>query len=182
MYYIPKIVTLPGGRRAEFRPPDPAQDAAAMAAYLHTVCGETDFLSRGPEEINLTEAQEAAFLQKCNRNPKQMMILPFVEGKLAGSASLTIGNTQRTAHRGTIGIALYRRFWGIGLGAALLRELAAAGRQKKLRFLELQVAEDNRRAVSLYERQGYQVLCKLPEAAILSDGRTQTLLTMRKPL
>ena len=47
---------------------------------------------------------------------------------------------------------------------------------------ELEVAEDNLRAIRLYEKLGFAEVCRLPAAAVLEDGTEQTLLTMRKEM
>ncbi len=49
------------GRTVEIRAAVPA-DAAAMLEYLEAVSGESDFLTFGPGEFELTEAQEAEHL------------------------------------------------------------------------------------------------------------------------
>ena len=64
----------------------------------------------------------------------------------------------------------------------MLEALIGVANQKGLRFVELEVAEDNVRAIKLYEKLGFETVGALPAAAILDDGTEQTLLTMRKEL
>ena len=70
----------------------------------------------------------------------------------------------------------------MGLGNLMLEALIGVANQKGLRFVELEVAEDNTRAVKLYEKLGFETVCRLPAAAVLDNGTEQTLLTMRKEL
>ena len=182
MFYMPQYHNLPDGRQVFLRFPDPQLHAAPLIDFLKTVCGETDFLSQAPDEVNFTVAQEQEFLKNINADPNALMILAEVGGELAGNCSLTIGGKRRNAHRGTIGIALYEKYWGLGLGTLMLEALIGVANQKGLRFVELEVAEDNVRAIKLYEKLGFETVGALPAAAILDDGTEQTLLTMRKEL
>ena len=182
MFYMPQYHNLPDGRKVFLRFPDPELHAQPLIDFLKAACGETPFLSKDPDEITFTPEQEKAFLRNINEDPKGLMILAEVDGELAGNCSLTIGGTRRTAHRGTVGIALYQKFWGLGLGTLMLEALAGVARQKGLRFLELEVAADNLRAIRLYEKLGFAEVCRLPAAAVLEDGTEQTLLTMRKEM
>lgn len=182
MFYMPKYHNLPDGRQVFLRFPDPELHAAPLIDFLKTVCGETDFLSQSPDEVTLTVEQEREFLKNINADPNSLMILAEVNGQLAGNCSLTIGGKRRNAHRGTIGIALYEKYWGLGLGTLMLEALIGVANQKGLRFVELEVAEDNIRAVKLYQKLGFETVCRLPAAAILDDGTEQAILTMRKVL
>ena len=182
MFYMPKYHNLPDGRQVFLRFPDPELHAAPLIDFLKTVCGETDFLSQSPDEVTLTVEEEKEFLKNINADPNRLMILAEVDGQLAGDAHLAIGGKRRNAHRGTIGIALYEKYWGLGLGTLMLEALIGVANQKGLRFVELEVVEDNTRAVKLYEKLGFETVCRLPAAAVLDDGTEQTLLTMRKEL
>lgn len=182
MFFMPKTVPLSDGRTAFLRFPDPARDAEPALEALKAACGETPYLAKMPEEVTETPEQEQAFLLAMNQSPTDLLILAEVEGRLAGNASLSIHRNRREAHRASLGISLCREFWGLGLGTAMLEGLLGVARQKGLRFVELEVAEDNLRAVALYERMGFSTLCRLPQALLREDGASPALLTMRKEL
>ena len=70
----------------------------------------------------------------------------------------------------TIGIALIREFWNLGIGTAMFRELISLGMQWGLSQLELEVIEGNHRAMALYEKMGFQTVAAHPDAIRLEDG------------
>lgn len=182
MFYMPKYHDLPDGRQVFLRFPDPEYHAAPLIDFLKTVCGETDFLAQAADEVTFTEEAEKEFLKKTNADPNSLMILAEVNGELAGNCSLTIGEKRREAHRGTVGIALYEKYWGLGLGTLMMEALIGVANQKGLCFVELEVVADNTRAVKLYEKLGFETVCRLPDAIRWEDGSSHDLLTMRKTL
>ena len=182
MFYMPKYHNLPDGRQVFLRFPDPEYHAAPLIDFLKTVCGETDFLSQAPDEVTLTVEEEQEFLKKINADPNSLMILAEVNGQLAGNCSLTIGGKRRNAHRATMGIALYEKYWGLGIGKLLLQAVIDTARQKGIDYLELEVVADNARAIGLYERMGFETIGCLPDAIRWEDGTSHDLLTMRKEL
>ena len=182
MYFVSKTIRLKDGRQALLRSPEPQRDAAELAAVLKTVCGETDFLTKGADEVNLTVEQEKAWISGMNDSPNKLSIVCEAEGKIAGMCHLAIGGTRRSAHRGEIGISLLRLFWGQGIGSAMLDELIGVARQKGLCYVELKAFKNNTRAVALYEKKGFVVLHETPDAQRLPDGMAQTELFMRKTL
>ena len=182
MFYMPQYHNLPDGRQVFLRFPDPERHAATLINFLKTVCDETDFLSQAPDEVTFTEEEEKEFLKKINADPKSLMILAEVNGELAGNCSLTIGEKRRNAHRATMGIALYEKYWGLGIGKLLVQAVIDTARQKGIDYLELEVVADNARAIDLYERMGFETIGCLPDAIRWEDGSSHDLLTMRKVL
>ncbi len=182
MYYLPKKLRLRDGRMALLRSPEPARDAGSMVEVLKTVCGETDFLSMGADEVDVTVPEEERWMADMNKSPKKLMILCEVEGEIAGMCHLHIGEKRREAHRGEIGISLLKKYWEQGIGTAMLEELSGVARQKGLGYLELIVAEGNDRAIALYEKSGFALMHVTPDAQRYPDGTVRADLFMRKVL
>lgn len=146
-------------------------EAQMLIDYLKTVTGETRFLMREPDEIAYTQSQEEQFIRSHNEAEDALLILAFVDGEHAGNCSFEgRAGSRRTGHRAGIGIALYQKYTGFGLGRimldALLREIRSHG------FLqaELTVAGDNKRARHLYESLGFKECGRIPNANRYDDG------------
>ncbi len=182
MIFPEKTLLLKDGREAILRAPHPERDAAAMAGYLKTCAQETNFLMREPEECDIPIERERAFLQEKVDSGTSAMIVCEVEGELAGLCSLDMNTRRRTRHRGQIGIALKRRYWGLGLGTTMLRELIEQGKKAGLSQLELEYIEGNERARGLYEKLGFRVTGEKPDAIRLKDGTSLKEISMARRL
>lgn len=144
-----------------------------MLQYLKDTCGETPFLLRTPEECNMSLEAEQAFLRSMADSETAMMILCIVDGKIAGNCQISRKTRRKNRHRGSVAIALYREFWGLGIGTAMFQELIAVAKSWGLMQLELEVIEGNTRAMGLYQKMGFEIAAATPDAIRLED---ETLL------
>ena len=81
------------------------------------------------------------------------------------------------AHVGVLGMALLPEFRGQGLGERLMREALDAARVFGLHRVELTVREDNKNAIALYRKIGFEVEGLMREA-IKVDGVCQNMALM----
>lgn len=181
MLFEAKTITLKNGREALLRSPR-AEDARAMLDYLFTCASETDFILRTPEECVETEEEEVRFLENINASPDSLMIICLVKGRIAGNCHLMRQKRMKTRHRASLGIALTREFWGLGIGRAMLEALVQAARESGVSQLELQYLEGNERGARLYEKLGFTEVGRQPNAIKLKDGRLLDEINMVKAL
>lgn len=181
MHFPKKEIRLKDGRTAVFRSPV-SDDGEEMLRYLKTTAGETPYLLRTPEECTMTLSEERAFLEASVMAQYDVMILCFVDGKLAGNCRIVRKNKQKNQHRGTVMIALLKEFWGLGIGTAMFREMIALAKQWGLMQLELEVIEGNKRAMALYQKTGFQITGFTPDAIRLPDGKLLKEFIMVKKL
>lgn len=181
MLFEEKKITLKDGTEATLRSPR-IEDAAALLDYLKTTAGETEFVLKYPEECTMTIEQEERFLQSIIDSPTNVMILCEVDGKLAGNCSMSMKSRIKVRHRASVAIALYKEFWGKGIGTALLGELIEIGKQQGLMQLELEYLEGNERGRALYEKMGFKLVAERPDAYCLKDGTMRKEYIMMKKL
>lgn len=174
--------TLKDGRKAIIRSPQD-EDAVPTLEYLHTASGETDFLLSYPEEIEKYSPEgEKQFFHSVNSSSDNVMLMCFVEGRLAGNCSLSRYGNIKTRHRADAAIALTKEFWGLGIGTRLFEELINIARNMGIEQLELDCVEGNSRAMGLYEKLGFKTVCVLPNAFHLKNGTPLSRYTMVKVL
>ena len=170
------------GRAVTLRSAEPA-DAERLLQYLRDTAAETPYLLRESDEVTMTPEQEAAFLRARLESSRELMLLALVDGQLAGSCSVqSFGSVRRYAHRCAVSIALYRAFWGGGVGTILLRGALDAARSVGYEQAELDVVAENRAAVALYEKLGFVRYGVMPRNMKYGDGSYADTVWMMKTL
>ena len=158
------------GRAARLRSLRPG-DARAYRLFLRFVRGETDLLLETAGDPLPGHGELAERLRLRGRSPHRAALGVFLDGRLIGVGTLSpYGTLLRVSHRGTLGLAVRRGFWGLGVGSALLSALIFAARTAEYRQLELNVDGENERAIRLYQRFGFQRCGRVEDALKKRDG------------
>lgn len=163
--------TLKDGRAATLRSPR-EEDIEGTRAYLIKSSGETHFLLRYPEECkNFTYELEKTIFDDMNSSANGAMLVCAVDGKIAGTCTITQDNWIKTRHRANIAVALLSEYWGQGIGSKMLEALIEiAGKMQYVEQIELEYIEGNSRARALYEKFGFRIVGVRPKAYRLKEG------------
>ena len=79
------------------------------------------------------------------------------EEEIIGSAGLMVNANHRLRHSGGIGIMIHKDYQNMGVGSALMEALLdIADNWLMLIRVELTVFEDNKRAIHVYEKFGFE--------------------------
>lgn len=136
-----------------------------------------------PDEVKFTTESEINFIKKHNESDNSLLILAFVDGEYAGNCSFEgKSSSRRTKHRAGIGIALFQRFTGFGLGRLLLEILLQKIKEQGYEQAELTVVDGNDRAHHLYESIGFREYGRIPNANKYDDGTYSDDILMVIPL
>ena len=182
MRYGPLTVRDRTGEEIVIRNAEP-QDADDLLRYLKVTSAETPFLVREPEEITLTAEEERAFLGKLLASERELMLVACADGRHVGNCSLMSAGPQlRYRHRCSVGIALYREFWGRGIGRLLMEAVLDAARRVGYEQAELEAVSGNVRAIALYESLGFETHGTLPRNMKYKDGSYADNVWMMKRL
>lgn len=131
------------------------EDAEAMLEYLKQIGGETDNLTFGAEGVSCTAEDEAAQIERAASSRDEVMFVAKDKGKIVGDVSLS-RLPRRMQHRGDLGIAVVKEYWGCGIGSSLLGKVIEFAGENAFDVIELQVRSDNAAAIHLYEKFGFQ--------------------------
>lgn len=182
MRFAEKTITLKDGRTCILQPaaPEMAED---LIRFLKQIAAETPFLTRYPDEVDKTAEDEAEFLARTLDDPTGAMMAATVDGKLAGNCSFFgMGARRKNRHRGSMGIALYEEYWGLGIGSAMIGYLTELAKQAGMEQMELIVVADNERAKALYRKSGFIEYGRLPHGMLFDDGSYHDEIFMYKEL
>lgn len=182
MIYPETNFIMKNGERAVLRSPG-GSEAEEMLEYIRRMSAETVFVGRYPEEIRETLEDEAEFLEKCRKSPHSIQISAFVNGRLAGNASVEpVSERIKMRHRADFGIAVLEDYWGLGLGNALTFACLEMARKMGFFQIELNMLEKNTKGRRLYEKAGFREWGRLENSFRLKDGTYETGISMVKIL
>lgn len=182
MKFGPLFVTDRCGQKIELRSAA-LSDSDALITFLKTTSGETPYLIREPDEIQVTQEQERAFLQDKIDAERELLLLAFADGKHIGNCALMcLGDYRRYAHRCTVAIALYQAYCGRGIGRLMLETVLQAAKEIGYEQAELEVMAGNTGAVALYEKLGFRKFGTFPRNAKYADGSYDSAYWMMKEL
>lgn len=170
MEFEEKKIELKDGTECILRSPN-EQDAKSMIEYLKITSGETYFMVRYPEEINISIDKEKEILKDNLNSDKDIMIAAFVNGELAGNTGIScVRNHIKLKHRAEFGISIKEKYWNKGIGNLLLKEIIKQAKNMGYEQIELGVFSDNKKAQALYKKHGFEVWGSTKNAYKLKDG------------
>jgi len=133
-------------------------DAGSILQYLDVVCAETDYLSFGPGEFDLTLEEEMSYLERSREADNRLYIVATVDAAIVASLGYEGGHRPRTRHTGEFGVTVRKSHWGLGVGSLMMDTLIAWARAAPaVKKINLRVRVDNERALRLYEQKGFVV-------------------------
>ena len=159
------------------------EDSANLIKYLKTTSAETPYLIREPEEITITEEKEKQFIRDKMDAERELMLLAFIDGKHIGNCSLmSIAPYKRYSHRCDVAIALYKDYCGCGIGQAMLKTILDVAKSVGYEQAELEVMAENKDAIAMYEKMGFEKFGTLPDNMKYSDGSYMDAYWMMRKL
>lgn len=182
MRFKEKEIILKDGRPCVLCPVSPER-AEEMIDYLRKTAGETPFLLRYPDEANYTIEDEREILGRSLEDPCSIMMMPIVEGKVAGNGSINgVGHKRKIRHRCSLAIALYKEYWGLGIGTAMIEYMTELAAKIGWHQVELEVVAENTRALALYKKCGFIESGRRHNALRFDDGTYHDEILMYKEL
>ena len=182
MRFEEKEIVLKDGRKCILKPNSP-EYAADMIDYLKITSNETEFLLRYPDEVNFTLEGEKEILGRLLEDPYSIMMIAVIDGRPAGNGSINgIGDKRKITHRCSLAIALYREYWGLGIGTAMIDYMTELARSVGWKQVDLEVAAENEQAISLYRKCGFIESGLRHNALKFDDGTYHDEILMYKEL
>ena len=182
MRFEEKEIVLKDGRKCILKPNSP-EYAADMIDYLKITSNETEFILRYPDEVNFTLEGEKEILGRLLEDPYSIMMIAVIDGKPAGNGSINgIGDKRKITHRCSLAIALYREYWGLGIGTAMIDYMTELARRVGWKQVDLEVVAENEQAISLYRKCGFIESGRRHNALKFDDGTYHDEILMYKEL
>ena len=182
MRFEERELILKDGRKCILKPNSP-EYAEQMITYLKETSAETDYLLRYPDEVRCTVEELQRMLGGFLEDPHVIKMIAIVDGKFAGLISITgLGPLRRLRHRCSMAIALYKEFWGLGIGTAMIGYGSELAAQAGWTQMDLEVISGNDQAYKLYKKCGFIETGVRHNALRYDDGTCRDEILMYKDL
>ncbi|WP_353094351.1 GNAT family protein [Tissierella praeacuta] len=133
------------------------EDALDLINYISKIGGESDFLTFGKNEFNITIEKEEAIIESYIGVTNKLFIIAQIENEIIGSLNYNGGIRQRTKHTGEFGVSVAKKYWGLGIGKELIKYMIDwAKKGNVVKKINLRTREDNEKAISLYIKLGFK--------------------------
>ena len=177
-----KEIKLKDGKHCTLRSCTRA-DAEAVLAIFHLTHEQTDFLLTYPDEKSFTLEQEGDFLEGLDKSDGGIEMVAVLDGKFVGCAGFdAVGSKEKIKHRAEFGISVDKAYWGLGIGRALTKACIDCAKEAGYLQLELDVIAENKKAIALYENEGFVEFGRNPRGFRTREGAWQELVLMRREL
>ncbi|MFH1927277.1 MAG: hypothetical protein ABIK79_03745 [Chloroflexota bacterium] len=108
------------------------EDARAVLDYIKGISGESDYLSFGPGEFELSVPEEEEYLRKCRDSDNQLYLLGLIDDMVVSTLTFSAGRRPRVRHSGEFGMSVRKRCWGVTVQLASDHRFAISGRMSML--------------------------------------------------
>lgn len=146
------------------------QDAEKLIELMNKLDVETTFLLREPDEFELSFEQEKTYIQSQQDSEVNVFIVAEIDGKIIGTCGINGNTRKRIRHAATLGVAIEKEFWGMGIGKKLMEIGIKWAKENGKSRITLEVDTENHRATSLYIKLGFEVEGTFRNDKILADG------------
>ena len=181
MKYYEKIV-LKNGKECILRNAS-ASDAEKLKEHRIVVAGETNYLTRYPDEITMTVEEEAKILEYKENSLDELMMIAEIDGELVGNSGIyPIGHFDRLKHKANFGISIKKAYWGMGIGTIILKKMLVIAKEAGYQKMNLEVIEGNESAIKMYEKYGFQLYGKEEKGFRYRDGNFASIYYMHLEL
>ncbi len=151
--------------------------APHVVAYVNQVGGESDNLTFGANQFDVTVSDEAELLKKTRESGFNLMIAGIIEGRVVSVANLSRNPRERLKHIGVLGISVRKDFWGRGIARVMIETMITWAKDHGLKKIQLKVKSDNFRAIAIYEKIGF-IREGLHPTEVLIDGKYYDHISM----
>ena len=133
------------------------EDYKELLDFMKKVKGETNFLRGYPNEIKMSYEDEKEHIKKVKSSETSNYFVVMKNNKMIGCIGFNGNTARKMKHYGTIGISVLKEYWGRGIATALLEKLISWAKEKGIKKINLDVFENNKRAIKLYEKFGFKL-------------------------
>ena len=151
-------------------------DASEILTYLEQIAHETDYLSFGPGESQITLSDEKEFIQAMNSKATNIMLKGVVNNKIVSLLTIQSGKSARQYFTSDLGISVLQDYWGKKIGYYMLQTGIEIAKLRSIAKINLIVRSDNTTAIKLYQKFNFKKEGELTKDIYINDIFYNSLL------
>jgi len=172
----PHTVTLSDGRQIRLRLMMPGGDVYRLHAFASSLPkDDLQFL-----RVDITRLMVVIQWAQNIKAGRTVTVLAEVDGEVVGYASVHNDHVSWQRHLGELRIQVGPAYRGCGLGGLLGKEIFAIASDLGIEKIVAQMTADQRQAIALVERHGFEHEALLHDFVIGRDGRKNDLVVMTR--
>lgn len=147
-------------------------DAVRLNDLANEVFKTSDYLITTPDEFtSFGEEQQKERIKKYESDEGSLLLVAEFKGELIGMIDFQNGKRKRIAHKGTFGMSVRSSWRNKGIGNILLSGLIEwVKNHPTIEVINLGVIEENKSAVALYAKMGFENTGREAFGVKLADG------------
>ena len=158
-------------------------DAAALLDFTKIVGAETDFLLMDGGGIGLSVQEEEEMLEQMAHSKKSAMWVALDGSEIVAVTQCSaVGRRPRVAHRASIAVSVKKSHWRKGIASHMIQMMIDWAKERGFEKMELEVNAENKAAIALYQKCGFQEFGRYPQFFKYESGRYGDALYMVKEL
>lgn len=148
-------------------------DAVKLNNLATEVFKTSDYLIMTPEEFSsISEEQQKGRIKKYEDDSSGLWLVAEHDGEFIGMLDFQGGKSKRIAHKGSFGMSVRSSWRNKGIGNILLSGLIDwVKNHPTIEVISLGVIEDNKSAVSLYSKMGFEITGREPFGVKIADDK-----------
>lgn len=148
-----------------FREPK-MSDVKSALEMMNSLVEERAYISVQEKQTLKKEGEYFKTLFKEIKEKTRVDLFLDLNGKVCGSASVSLIDRGIRKHIGELGILLKKEARGRGLGEKLFKKIIEkAAKELKIKIIRLDVYSDNKIAINLYKKMGFKKLGTIKKGA-----------------
>ncbi len=133
------------------------EDAEKFIELKKTLDSETDFLLLSSGERTTTVKEQENLINRFNNTNETIVFVIELDMKLIGFIDGSRSSYKKNKHVLYISLGILKKYNGLGYGKYLLNRIEQWALENDIHRIELTVRTDNKRAIKLYEKCGFDI-------------------------
>lgn len=133
------------------------EDAVQMIELQMRLAGETDFLMRELDEVEIDAEKQRDAIRKSVSDVSSFLFGVYIKGKLVGYLTGERGHFSRNRHVARFNIGILKKYWGQGASSTIMDAFIKWSQKVNIARIEIEVVEDNERALAFCNKYGFKI-------------------------